>query len=114
MHQIVCIFLWIETNLYILRLTYPAIDDHSVTYIMPCVHIAKLYMIHICSGLTRGRVLNGELYAQRLHKLIYLHLLTGCFMTISLQSSELTVMGFQSYQFFIYNKFVGILCGQLW
>ena len=26
--------------------------------------------------------------AQRLHKLIYLHLLTGCFMKISLQSSE--------------------------
>ena len=37
-------------------------------------------MIQICSGITSGRVLNGELYAQRLEKLIYLHLLTGCFM----------------------------------
>ena len=70
-------------------------------------------MIQICSGITSGiyRVLNGELYAQRLQKvnssafayrlfhedfssiirakerlqkLIYLHLLTGCFMKISL------------------------------
>ena len=28
----------------------------------------------MCSGITRGRMLNGELYAQRLQKLIYLHL----------------------------------------
>ena len=42
-------------------------------------------MIQICSGITSGRVLNGELYAQRLQ---YLHLLTGCFMKISLQSLE--------------------------
>ena len=27
-------------------------------------------IIHICSGITRGRVLNGELYAQRLQSLI--------------------------------------------
>ena len=46
-------------------------------------------MIQICSGITSGRVLNGELYAQRLQRLFYLHLLTGCFMKISLQSSEL-------------------------
>ena len=30
-------------------------------------------IIQICSGITRGRVLNGEIYAQRLQKLIYLH-----------------------------------------
>ena len=48
----------------------------------------KNYMIQICSGITSGRVLNGKLYAQRLHKLISLHLLTCCFMKISLQSSE--------------------------
>ena len=35
--------------------------------------------IQICSGITRGRVLNGELYAQRLQKLIYLHLSKDCF-----------------------------------
>ena len=37
-------------------------------------------IIQICSGITHGRVLNGELYAQRLQKLIYLHLSTDCFM----------------------------------
>ena len=30
----------------------------------------SLYIIQICSGITRGRVLNEELYAQRLQKLI--------------------------------------------
>ena len=45
-------------------------------------------MIQICSGITSGRVLIGEFYAQRLQKLIYLHLLAGCFMKISLQLSE--------------------------
>ena len=29
--------------------------------------------IQICSGITSGRVLNGELYAQILWTLIYLH-----------------------------------------
>ena len=48
-------------------------------------------MIQICSGITSGRVLNGELYAQRLQNIIYLHLLTGCFVKISLQSSEQNV-----------------------
>ena len=45
-------------------------------------------MIQICSVITSGRMFNGELYAQRLQKLIYLHLPTGCFMKISLPSSE--------------------------
>ena len=63
-------------------------------------------MIQICSGITSGRVLNGELYAQRLHKLIYLPLLTGCFMKISLQSSERDAVGLQPYQFSIYNNLV--------
>ena len=44
--------------------------------------------IQVCSGIASGRVLNGELYAQILQRLIYLHLLTGCFMKISLQSSK--------------------------
>ena len=43
------------------------------------------HMIQICSGITSGRVLNREFYAQRLQKLIHLHLLTGCFMKISLR-----------------------------
>ena len=44
-----------------------------------------LGMIQIYSGITSGRVRNGELYAQISQKLSYLHLLTGCFMKISLQ-----------------------------
>ena len=43
-------------------------------------------MIQNYSGITRGGVLNGELYAQRLQK--YLYLFTDCFMNISIQSSE--------------------------
>ena len=43
------------------------------------------HIIQISSGITRGRVLNGELYALRLQMLIYLHLSTNCFMKISLQ-----------------------------
>ena len=41
-----------------------------------------------CSGITRGRVLNGKLYAQRVQKLIYLYLFTDCFMKISPKSLE--------------------------
>ena len=44
--------------------------------------------IQTCSGITRGRVLNGEIYTQRLRKLIYLHLVTDCCMKIALESSE--------------------------
>ena len=48
----------------------------------------KHFIIQVCSGITHGRVLIGKLYAQRLQKLIYLHLFTDCFMKISLQSSQ--------------------------
>ena len=37
-------------------------------------------MIQMFSGITRDRVLNGELCAQRFQKLIYLYLFTDCFM----------------------------------
>ena len=46
------------------------------------------HSIHICAGITLGRVPTRDLYAQQLQKLIYLHLCTDCFMKISLQSSE--------------------------
>ena len=46
-----------------------------------CYH----YIIQICSGITPGRVLNGELYALRLQKLIYLHLSADCFMKQSVK-----------------------------
>ena len=37
----------------------------------------------MCSGTTRGRVLNGEVNTQRLQKLIYPHIFTNCFKKIS-------------------------------
>ena len=40
-------------------------------------------IIQICSEITRGAVLNGKLYSQRLQKLI--HLSTDYFMKISCQ-----------------------------
>ena len=48
----------------------------------------KNHIIQLCSGITRSWFFNGELYAQRLQKLVYLHLVTNCFMEISLQSSK--------------------------
>ena len=50
--------------------------------------IINIDVSQICCGITYGRVLNGELYAPRLQKLIYLHLSTDCFMKISLQSTR--------------------------
>ena len=56
---------------------------HDAQYVVVVHHILicscehndnVLYIIQICSGITRDRVLNGELYAPRLQKLIYLHL----------------------------------------
>ena len=62
--------------------------------------LQKLIFLHLYTDISRiiqtstsfalesySRVLNGELYAQRLHKLIYLHLSTDRFMKISLHSS---------------------------
>ena len=44
-------------------------------------------IIQIWFGTTRGWEVNGELYAQRLQKLIYLHLSRDCFIKISLKST---------------------------
>ena len=56
------------------------------------VHVGKFigdsHIIDLCSGITRSRVLNEELYAQSFQKLINLHLLTNCVIKISPQSSE--------------------------
>ena len=51
-----------------------------------CAEIFIIYFKFVMES--RGRVFNGELYAQRLQKLIYLHLFTDFFMKISLHSSE--------------------------
>ena len=47
----------------------------SVTKII----ISYIYIIQIYSGITCGRVLNGELYTCKLYKLINLCWSTGCF-----------------------------------
>ena len=44
---------------------------------------AKEVIIQKCSGKTRGRVLNGKLYAQIFQKLIYLYSFTDCFIKIN-------------------------------
>ena len=57
---------------------------------MPNLIVELENISQICSGITRGGVLNGELkYALRLQKLIYLHLPTDCFMKISVQLCRL-------------------------
>ena len=53
-------------------------------------------IIKIYSRITRGRVLNGVLYAQRLQKLIYLHLFAECFMKISFFLDFVSTIGEKS------------------
>ena len=67
-------------------------------------------MIQICSGITRGRVLNAELFTQRFKKLIHLHWPTDCFVKISLHSTECYYSTF--YQLYIcIIDLVGVLDG---
>ena len=44
-------------------------------------------IIQICSGITCGKVYNGELYTQSVQKLIFLYMSTDCFVKFSLCSS---------------------------
>ena len=60
----------------------------QIRCILTSAAITPYYVIQMCSGIARGRVLNAELCAQRFQKLIYLHVFTDCFMKISPQSSE--------------------------
>ena len=55
--------------------------------VLNCGKTVANWLIQICLE-SLVSVLNGELYAQRLMKLIYLNLFTGCFMKISLRPSE--------------------------
>ena len=45
-----------------------------------CMYIYIYYITQIYSGITYGRVLNGELYTCKMYKLINLCWSTGCFM----------------------------------
>ena len=38
-----------------------------------------IFIVQLCSGITGGTVLNGELYIDRFQKLIYLHNIYGTF-----------------------------------
>ena len=58
----------------------------------------------IDAGITRGRMLSGELYAQIFQKLVYLHLIRGCFMKTSPQSSEQTQLSI------VFMGFWGVFC----
>ena len=55
------------------------IDRNMVFQLLDCQVFIPLGVIQIYSGITRGRVLNGELYTHRLQKLVFLYLSTGCF-----------------------------------
>ena len=65
------------------RVSIPEVLLYSMLYSaqQDCKY-RHLHLMQICCGITCGRVLNGELYAQRLQKLIYLHLFTDCFIII--------------------------------
>ena len=60
------------------------------------------HTIQIYSGITRGRMLNDELYTQRLQKLIYLYLSYWLFREDSLHSDNLTSVIFV---YFISHKY---------
>ena len=47
-----------------------------------------IYIIQIYSGITCGRVLNGELYTCKLYKLINLCWSTGCFVKLHFTPEE--------------------------
>ena len=80
-------------------------------------------IIQMCSGITRDRLLKGELHAQSFQKFIDLHLCTDCFMKTSPQSSEqmqwnicIDVLpwsgghGFETRQFKLGVRIVGYFC----
>ena len=54
---------------------------------MVCLHEKGLNTIHVYSGITSGRVLDGELLYTKIMEVIFLHLPTACSMKISLQST---------------------------
>ena len=66
------------------------------------IHISQIYF-----GITCGGVLSGELYTQRLQKLIFLYLSTGCFVEFSPLSSGLSIDDLSS----VLTQFlVGLCC----
>ena len=78
-----CLFEY-ESNSHNGFLFQVLLQVYCIWSIAKCVN----YIIQLCSGITRRRVLDGELYAQRFQRSFYLHLFTDYFMKISRQSSE--------------------------
>ena len=72
-------FTWVDTNA-----EHCIISLNSVPFSPSALNSANI--IQLRSGITCGRMLNGEVYAQKFQMSIYLHLFTDCFMKISPQS----------------------------
>ena len=66
--------------LYIEKLTVQNMTKINTFSLSKYMQSLMFHIIEMCSGITHGRVLNDELYAQRFQKLIYVHLFTYCFM----------------------------------
>ena len=89
-------------------------ESTVVSYI--CFHIGGMYVSiwrkknriyykwQMCSGITPGRVLNGELYAHTLQKLIYLHLSTDCFMNERAFNVSIFMLGAVYWHSLCYNN----------
>ena len=60
-----------------------------------CIYI-YIYIIQIYSGITCGRVLNGELYTCKLYKLINLCWSTGCFVKLHFTPRDDFIEGFST------------------
>ena len=54
--------------------------QHYLQYLLKNCCISSHNPVQICSGIRRGRVLKGELYAHRVQKIIYLYLFTELFL----------------------------------
>ena len=78
-----------------------------------------IYIIQIYSGITCGRVLNGELYLCKLYKLINLCWSTGCFVILHFTPRDDFIAGFSTVNIqdlaglCCYKKFRRLCCEKL-
>ena len=82
----ILIYIPIYTNIYIYQ--HRLINLYNL-------HVC-IYIIQIYSGITFGRVLNGELYTCKLYKLINLCWSTGCFVKLHFTSRDDFIEGFST------------------
>ena len=81
------IYIWFKHHLLIHHLLGQAYAEYKHSSIMGKYNLYSIIQIYF--GISCGRVLNGELYAQILQKLIFLDLSISCFVKFSLRSSGL-------------------------